>query len=133
MCATHSHQAHAVLAHPTVAAMAAEGYHASSIARPTYYAASSPRAVPWPGSKRSHASLHPPTHQKPLLVVEFKEYSPEFSFSFFRDAFIQVCMFLDVWDERNGFVSLGKHAPAGAVLLWPHMRFSRVFKETYDT
>ena len=40
---------------------------------------------------------------------------------------IQVLMFLDVWDERIGFVSLGRHAPAGAVLLRPHMRFSQVF------
>ena len=39
---------------------------------------------------------------------------------------IQVLMFLDVWDERVGFISLGRHAPAGAVLLWPHMRFSQV-------
>ena len=31
---------------------------------------------------------------------------------------------LDVWDPQVGFVSLGKFAPAGAVLLWPHMRFS---------
>ena len=33
---------------------------------------------------------------------------------------------LDVWDETVGFVSLGKHALAGSVLLWPHMRFSQV-------
>ena len=31
-----------------------------------------------------------------------------------------------MWDETVGFVSLGKHAPAGSVLLWPHMRFSQV-------
>ena len=32
---------------------------------------------------------------------------------------------VDVWDSKVGFVSLGKFAPAGSVLLWPHMRFSQ--------
>ena len=39
---------------------------------------------------------------------------------------LQVLQNLDVWDEKVGFVSLGKFAPAGAVLLWPQMRFSQV-------
>ena len=38
---------------------------------------------------------------------------------------LQVLRSLDVWDETVGFVSLGKHAPAGSVLLWPHLRFSQ--------
>ena len=41
-------------------------------------------------------------------------------------ATLQVLQNLDVWDEKVGFVSLGKFAPAGAVLLWPQMRFSQV-------
>ena len=36
----------------------------------------------------------------------------------------EVIMGLDVWDPYVGFVSLGKLAPAGAVLLWPYLRFS---------
>ena len=35
-------------------------------------------------------------------------------------------MTLDVWDEDAGFISLGKFAPEGSVLLWPHIRFSQV-------
>ena len=31
----------------------------------------------------------------------------------------------DVWDPSVGFISLGRFAPAGSVLLWPHMRFSQ--------
>jgi hypothetical protein len=38
----------------------------------------------------------------------------------------EVVRSLDVWDPAVGFVSLGKLSPAGAVLLWPHIRFTKV-------
>ena len=93
--------------------MAAVGFRTGA-AVPTYYgrADSKDAAMEWVEQVLEN-------NLSPYLTL-----LPFFLFLFIIDA--QVVRSLDVWDPKVGFVSLGAFAPPGAVLLWPHLRFSQV-------